>query len=118
MVRSDRARLIDKYIETHSNSNLNIRQPIELMGQRHNLNVYRLPINLLTYSIRNGRFAAELLEEEAKLKRKIMETPDDLILIQRLLLEQSKSETQALMRRDGIKNGSREDLVFSNRVGT
>ena len=98
MLQSQRATLIDAYIESHPEANLHIRQPMELAGQRTDTAVYRLPINLLNYSIRNGRFAAELLEEEATLRRKIVENPEDLAIIRRLLLEQNKAETEALKR--------------------
>lgn len=98
MIRSERATLIDEYVKAHADSDLKIRQPMEISGQRRDLTVYRLPISLLTYSIRNGRFAAELFEEEASQNRKIGETKEDLAIIRRLLLEQSRTETEALKK--------------------
>src|SRR5467141_2979092 len=65
-VKNARAQAIDDYFETHPDDVIAGRmQPYELDGRREDLQVYRLPLNLLSYSIRNGRFAAELRELEA-----------------------------------------------------
>jgi disulfide oxidoreductase YuzD len=98
LLQSQRSVLIDEYIVAHPEADLKFRFPVELSGQRNDLSVYRLPIELLAYSIRNGRFAAELLEEEARLGRKLEETPSDMTIIKRLLLEQSKNATEELKR--------------------
>ena len=53
---------IDKYISDHPESKLNYVFPISLQGKKNILTVYRLPLDLLFYNIRNGRFAAEYKE--------------------------------------------------------
>lgn len=98
MLKTERGTIIGQFIASHPDADLHERYPIELAGLRTNLSVYRLPIKLLTYSIRNGRFAAELLQEEAKQHRKIGETTEDIAIIRKLLLEQNSAETEALKR--------------------
>ncbi len=75
---------------------------VELSGQVETLRAFRIPIKYLIFNIRNGRFAAELLEKEEQLKRKLDPTvPRDAKVIQKLLLDQSESETKAL--KDDLK---------------
>lgn len=90
-------------------------KPEENSGQRivlggagpKTFHVYRLPIRLLMYNIRNGRFASELLAKERTLKRRLDPTVKaDAKEIQKLLLEQNESETKAL----------RADLVTNNQL--
>jgi len=70
---------------------------VELAGQVETLRVFRIPIKYLIFNIRNGRFAAELLEKEEQLDRKLDATmTQDAKIIQKLLLDQSESETKAL----------------------
>src|SRR2546422_5445160 len=81
---------IDKYIESHPEADLRRREPFELDGKRHELEVYSLPSELLRFNIRNGRFAAELREREAELNRQLNpEIPDDSKEIEKLLLRNS-----------------------------
>ncbi len=70
---------------------------VELSGQIKVLPVYRVPIKQLLFNIRNGRFAAELLAAEEKFRRKLDPTVEaDSKVIQKLLLEQDKTETEML----------------------
>ena len=102
---------------------------IPLRGRPEHLQVFRLPIKHLIYNIRNGRFAAELLAKESQLKRRLDPgTPKDAKIIQKLLLELNKSETDALkadlrdngqldpgvITRDGaVINGNRRMAILS-----
>ncbi len=79
-----------------------------LEGRRVDLPVYRLPISLLRYSIRNGRFAAEYREVKSKLGRELdPNVKEDECRIRKLLLEQDKNATNYLredLQKVGQKN--------------
>ena len=61
----DNKKRIDVYIESNDCEEKD-SIPVILRGERKRLNVYRLPIELLYYNIRNGRFAAEYRNEVKK----------------------------------------------------
>jgi hypothetical protein len=83
-------------------ANLFVR--IELDGKINTLPVYRIPIELLRYNIRNGRFASELKAKEKQLGRNVdSRKPADAKIIQQLLLGQNPSET-ALLKEDLAKH--------------
>ena len=85
---------IDKYLSEHPEAKLNRFEPYELNGKRIDLEVYRLPWELLRYNIRNGRFAAELMEREAQLGRRINpEDSEDAKELEGLLLKDEKQAT-------------------------
>ena len=88
-VVSVRAKEIDDYINKHKDATLaNKQEPFELNGQRQDLQVYRLPISLLVYNIRNGRFASQLKEREGELGRQLNPAlENDAEEIERLLLQ-------------------------------
>jgi hypothetical protein len=93
---TSRAKQIDAYLNDKKPLE-HTAVPVELSGEVKILQVYHVPIKLLLFNIRNGRFAAELLEKEEELKRKLDPTvQQDAKIIQKLLLEQSESETEAL----------------------
>ena len=56
---------IDEYIK-NNDCQINESVPVIIKGEKKNLSVYRLPIDLLYYNIRNGRFAAEYRNEIKK----------------------------------------------------
>lgn len=89
---------IDKYIQENPNSKLDTPFPIYLKGERKILNVYKLPIDMLFYNIRNGRFAAEYKELE-KIEGGSLrpENPNDAIKIKQKLLDLDKTETERTM---------------------
>jgi hypothetical protein len=107
-----REKQIDAYIATN-NAKDDEKVRIELKGAVNNLDVYRIPIKLLVYNIRNGRFAAELLAKETELKRKLdAANPEDAKIIRQLLLDLSPAETEAL-RVDLRKNGQLDPGVIT-----
>ena len=59
MVNQDSKDRIDKYIKENPKCKQQEVVPLILQGQKKKIVVYRLPIELLYYNIRNGRFAAE-----------------------------------------------------------
>lgn len=95
-IDTNRAKQLDAYLKTQQALPLT-SVPVELAGQVTRFPVYRVPLKYLIFNIRNGRFAAELLEKEEQLKRKLDSTvEEDAKIIQKLLLNQSESETEAL----------------------
>ena len=71
------------------------QKPVFIHGKFLEIEVFRLPTELLVFNIGNGRFAAELIGEEKRLNRKLDATKD-VKVIQKLLLEQDGTETEAL----------------------
>ena len=124
-----REKQLDAYLKQQPSAQDDQKLRIPLRGKPEHLQVFRLPIKHLIYNIRNGRFAAELLEKESQLKRKLGPgTPKDATIIQKLLLELNKNETDALkadlrdngqldpgvITRDGaVINGNRRMAIFS-----
>ncbi|HTA22770.1 MAG TPA: hypothetical protein VK763_04490 [Terriglobales bacterium] len=107
-----REKQIDAYIATNDVKE-DEKMRVVLKGQPKPLEVYRIPIKLLIYNIRNGRFAAELLAKETELKRKLdAANPQDAKVIQNLLLDLNPAETEAL-REDLKKNGQLDPGVIS-----
>ena len=85
---------IDKYIKENPECEQRLVVPIVLKEERKEIPVYRLPIELLYYNIRNGRFAAEykslVKKHGGELKA---EDPNDAKKIKDLLLSLDPSET-------------------------
>jgi len=93
---TNRAKLLDAFLKGIPPL-VNIAVRVELAGEINTLAVYHIPMKYLLFNIRNGRFAAELLEKEEQLRRKLDPTLEqDARIIRKLLLEQSESETAAL----------------------
>ena len=94
MVNQESKDRIDKYIKENPECEQRQVVPIVLKEERKEIPVYRLPIELLYYNIRNGRFAAEykslLKKHGGELKA---EDPNDAKKIKDLLLSLDPSET-------------------------
>jgi hypothetical protein len=88
-IKNERAEKITDYIKLHGDrASLWRKEPFEIDGKRQDLPVIRLPLTLLTYNIRNGRFAAELHELEASEGRRLdPEKEKDAAMIENLLLQ-------------------------------
>jgi len=93
---TNRAKQLDAYLKDQQPlEHTAVR--VELSGEMKTFRAYRVPLKYLIFNIRNGRFAAELLEKEEQLKRKLDPTVEqDAKVIKKLLLDQSESETDAL----------------------
>lgn len=108
-----RARQLDVSLKEPGSEIKDFKVRVELKGKIHTLSVYRVPTKLLIYNIRNGRFAAELMAKEEELKRKLDPTIEaDAKIIQKLLMDQSESETQAL-REDLKVHGQLEPGIIT-----
>ena len=68
------AKKIDDYIQKHD-CKLKRNRDVIIQGKRVDLDVYRLPLDLLFYNIRNGRFASEYDELKVKEGRELR--PED-----------------------------------------
>ena len=94
MVNQESKDRIDKYIKENKNCKQQEVVPLILRGQKKKITVYRLPIELLYYNIRNGRFAAEYASLVKKHGGEVKaEDPNDAKKIKRLLLDLDKNET-------------------------
>ncbi|HEV2329967.1 MAG TPA: hypothetical protein VGY56_14395 [Verrucomicrobiae bacterium] len=113
-MKSQREVEIDAYIKANPSSEESQGLPLNLHGQITKQPVYRLPTRLLVFNIANGRFAAEALEAEKRLGRKLDATKEeDAKLIRKLLLEQDKGETENL-KNDLIKNGQLDPGIITS----
>lgn len=97
-INTARAKEIDEWLR--GNSDLEVKElkaQVELFGENKYLEVWKIPIKMLIYNIRNGRFQAELLDKEKQLGRRLdANVPEDRKVIQMLLLEQNPKETEEL----------------------
>lgn len=105
-METTRSKALNDYLKKHPNQKVNNQMMhISYGGKVHSHELYRIPIDMLFHNIRNGRFAAELLEREEQLKRKLDATKEaDAVEIRKLLLGQNEAETNALTR-DIKENG-------------
>ena len=96
IVQPERAKRLEVYLGQHLDSDTGMKEPIELDGTRKLLPVMRLPIEMLRYSIRNGRFRSELLQAQETLGRELTDSDEDQKIIQDLLIENNPRETEDL----------------------
>lgn len=115
VLETKRAREIDAYIKDHDAAKHEYhRVPVELSGRVSPLEVYRLPITLLQYNIRNGRFAAELIAKEKLIGHPLRaDDPEDAEAIQKLLIELNPAETEAL-REDLARHGQMQPGIITH----
>lgn len=113
-ITSDRAKAIEAARNTTEAQSEFRQYPVVIAGKRRMLPVFRLPLQLLAFNIRNGRFAAELKEKERDLSRKLdpLSTQDELI-IQKLLLDLDPPATE-LLREDLRKIGQTEPGIVTH----
>src|SRR3989338_5040275 len=96
---TERSKMLEDYIKNNPTQIVpELKAPVLIGGQNQYLPVYRIPLTLLIYNIRNGRFSAELLKKESDLKRKLDPTnKQDAKILQEILLQQKAEETENLM---------------------
>jgi hypothetical protein len=111
---TDLAKQIETYINNSPQCKTNRIQVLEIAGKRCDLEVYRLPTDMLRYNIRNGRFAAEYKELRSKIGRDLdPNDKKDEEQIKKLLLEQNKDATRVL-KDDLVKMGQRNPGVVTH----
>ena len=93
-MNENNAKTIDNYISKNPDSAVGKKLSVIISGESQDIQVYKIPLNLLFYNIKNGRFAAEYIELKEKLSRELNpENPDDEKEIQKMLigLDEKKS---------------------------
>jgi len=111
-LETSREKQLDAYV-TKQDAKDDQKLRVVLKGDPVKLDVYKIPIKYLIFNIRNGRFAAELLQKESELKRRLdAAIPADAQIIQKLLLEISPHETEAL-KKDLDKHGQLDPGVIT-----
>lgn len=110
---TDLAKQIETYISNLPQCKTNRIQVLEVAGKRCDLEVYRLPTDMLRYNIRNGRFAAEYKELRSKIGQDLdPNDKKDAEQIKKLLLEQDKNATKVL-RDDLVRVGQKNPGVIT-----
>ena len=104
---------IDQYLDEHSDCKLNKTHTILLQGQNVDLPVYRLPVDLLFFNIKNGRFASEYIDLRQKEGDLDTTNPDDAKKIQNLLISIDPKQSSLLLE-DLQKYGQRDPGIISN----
>ena len=85
--KNENEQKIDEYVAQNPDCKLPKTHSVIIQGQSQDIQVYKLPLDLLFYNIRNGRFAAEYIELKEKNGRELEpEKPDDAKVIQNMLL--------------------------------
>ena len=86
-MNENNAKTIDNYISKNPDSAVGKKLSVIISGESQDIQVYKIPLNLLFYNIKNGRFAAEYIELKEKLSRELNpENPDDEKEIQKMLI--------------------------------
>ena len=67
-INTSRAQAIQVWKKDHPELKSDEKALVQLNGADVTLEVWRIPMELLIYNIRNGRFAAELIAKEKELK--------------------------------------------------
>lgn len=113
-LESAQARALTAYMEGNPNDKTSQLYPVEIGGDVEFLEVWKIPTALLTFNIRNGRFAAEMRALESQKKRRIdARDPSDARVIEDLLLSLNPIESKAL--RDNIfQHGQLEPGIITH----
>tara|TARA_Y100001936_G_scaffold253283_1_gene317046 strand:+ start:4823 stop:5992 length:1170 start_codon:yes stop_codon:yes gene_type:complete len=133
-MNDENAKKIDDYIANNPNCKLPKTHSVIIKGESHDIQVYKLPLDLLFFNIKNGRFAAEYLELKEKIGRDLEPGNDeDKKVIQKMLLELDPKKSLELendLRKYGqrdpgictydgnVHNGNRRMSVIQNIVDT
>ena len=108
------AKKIDSYIEKNPQAALQKTHSVLIAGENVELQVYNIPLNLLIYNIRNGRFAAEYEELKNKKGRDLeSEVKEDRKEIQKLLISLDPKQSM-ILEKDVREYGQREPGVCTH----
>ena len=112
-IKSQYEKRIEGYLESNDCLTGHV-QKIEIMGKVKNLPVYSLPIKLLVFNVKNGRFAADLGNLELTLRRKLNAwRSDDAKRVKQILLEKSAHDTK-MFKADLKKRGQLDPGVITS----
>jgi hypothetical protein len=113
-LKSDRSKRILAATQDPSAKSDMGKHPIVIGGTKRMSEVYRLPVSLLAFNIRNGRFAAELRAKEKLLGRKLDPLlPEDDEVIRQLLLDQDELAT-GFLKEDLRKVGQTDPAIITH----
>ena len=131
-MNDENAKKIDDYIAQNPDCKLPKTHSVIIKGKSQDIQVYKLPLDLLFFNIKNGRFAAEYLELKEKLGRDLVPGDiEDKKRIQKMLLkldEKRSLELELDIRKYGqrepgiathdgnVHNGNRRMSVIQNIV--
>jgi hypothetical protein len=94
---SDNALKINEYIKNNPGCAVPKTITIVLQGKKTDLQTFRLPLNLTSYNIKNGRFAAEYVDLVKNEGRELdPHNPEDSKKIQSLLIEIDPKQSRIL----------------------
>lgn len=103
---------IDAYIKKHNSEESNAVL-VQVQDKLKSLPVYRLPLDLLFYNIKNGRFASEYVEKTKAIGRELNSTKKkDSEIIEDILLSQDIGQTENL-RSDLLSSGQLEAGIIT-----
>lgn len=105
---------IQEYVDKNPDCKLPKTVSVMLHGQRRDLVVYRLPLEMTFYNIKNGRFAAEYAELVKKEGRELDSTNvDDAAKIQKLLAGLNSNQ-HTMLQNDVLKNGQKDPGIITH----
>lgn len=112
-IYSERARQIDAYIASHSDSELG-KWPLEIGGEKRILPFYRIPTSMLLYNANNGRLAMEIQQWQEDNGRNLDNTDkSDAATIKDMLLALEENKTREL-KDDLARKGQMEPGVITH----
>ncbi len=112
-INSTKENEIDSYIKDNSNCLQHNKLAVQLQGERNPLDVYKLPVELLIYNKRNGRFAAEIIHKQEEIGRELDPlVEEDRKVIRELLLKEDENATK-LLKDDLKKVGQLEPGIIT-----
>lgn len=105
---------IHEYVNKNPNCRLSKTVSTTLHGQRIDLPVYRLPLEMTFYNIKNGRFAVEYAELVKKVGRELDPSDaGDAAKIQNLLAGLDPNQHE-ILQNDIVKNGQRDPGIITH----
>lgn len=112
-IKSEYEKRIEAFIDANDCSTGQI-QRIEIAGKMKSLPVFSLPIKLLVFNVKNGRFAADLENLELTIKRKLNAwKTEDAKRVKQILLEKSAHDTK-MFKEDLKKRGQIDPGVITS----
>lgn len=110
----DRPIGVQEYVDKNPDCRLPKTVSVTLHGQRKDLPVCRLPLEMTFYNIKNGRFAAEYAALIKKEGRELDSTnADDAAKIQKLLIDLNQAQHR-ILQEDILKNGQKEPGIVTH----
>ncbi|MDG7045530.1 MAG: hypothetical protein JRN32_01780 [Nitrososphaerota archaeon] len=70
-IENEASRRLKQYIEDHSDARTGEKLPLVLKGERELLDVFKIPIDYLTYNVKNGRLRVDVLRYKRQTSKEI-----------------------------------------------